>query len=543
VRRFAVAVLVLSAARAGAVDIQTPGDPVHVDGTSTSIGAWHAPNGNGTSCDDRYGELLERLNVSASYGPWVAGIRLDGSLYLNRPQATDFSALIPCSPNELIDRYFNSVIPEKIWAGYNGRNLEVTLGDSYVTFGRGLSLSLRKTDQLGLDTSSRGARVKLDVERVSAIIVAGFTNINNIDEATGRFAYDPNDLVTGGQVMTQLADGIKLGADAVVFSFHNPPPGSVGTPGMSPYGARWLNAGPIFDAPRLTPWLGVYAEGIMQRRTDINGQSQTGFGAYGTATVRMGAVTALLEGKAYGDLAIVQPQFPAASAVEFAPVQYAVAPTAERVLQPLEHPQRNIYGGRLRIDWAIRQGITVYVNDGLFRDAEGYQMPGTGDLAAGTVHDPYGGVDLLFGPLHIQAEGGWRGVFLPDYGPPVRGDGHLDFLAVADLGSGSSVEFHATELARSEVLTFGPDNWHEGTLVVGYRKRPWFAVNGILDYSTQTGQAQNWYPGGQAEFDFNDSSNIRVFGGASRGGLKCVNGICRIFPPFQGVKATLTLRF
>ncbi len=37
--------------------------------------------------------------------------------------------------------------------------------------------------------------------------------------------------------------------------------------------------------------------------------------------------------------------------------------------------------------------ITVYVNDGLFRDAEGYQDPNTFDLKAGTIHDPYAGIE------------------------------------------------------------------------------------------------------------------------------------------------------
>jgi len=534
---------------AGAVDIPTPGDPVHIDGTSTSIGAWHAPNGNFTSCDDNYGELLERLNVSGNYGPWVVGVRLDGSLYLNTVQTPRdaMGSVPPCTSADLLSRYKNTVIPEKLWAGYNGRNVEVTVGDSYVTFGRGLSLSLRKTDQLGIDTSNRGARLKIDADRVSAILVAGATNINNIDEATGRYADDPNDLVVGGQVMNALHDGIKLGGEAVMFAFNNPVSSSV-PPDTHHFEERWLNAGPIFDAPRLTDWLGVYLEGMMQQRTDVFGNTKTAWAGYGTATARFGRVTALLEGKAYGGIAIVQPQF---QAIEFQSVQYSVAPTAERVLQPLEHTQHDIYGGRLRVDWSVVNGLTLYVNYGLFRDAQGYLNPDTSDLEAGVVHDPYVGLDWLVGRLHFQAEAGWRGVFVPKYGPPVRGDGHVDVLAVADLGRGNSIELHWTDLERLEVLPLANLAWREGTIVAGYRMRPWFALNGVFDYSTEGGQEgpfkgqalSGWFPGGAAEFDINDSSNIRVFGGASRGGLRCVSGVCRIFPPFQGVKATVTLRF
>jgi len=28
-----------------------------------------------------------------------------------------------------------------------------------------------------------------------------------------------------------------------------------------------------------------------------------------------------------------------------------------------------------------------------------------------------------------------------------------------------------------------------------------------------------------------------------RGGLKCVSGVCRVLPPFEGVKLSATLRF
>ncbi len=287
IRRAAALALALGAGAAWAVDIPTPAEPVHLDVTSTSIGAFHAPNGNTTGCDDDYGELLERLNINASWGQWVAGVRLDGSLYPDPPKSTDGQATLmglPCHTVELTDRYVNSIIPEKVWLGWQGRNIEITLGDSYVSFGRGLTLALRKTDQLGLDTSERGVRVKIDAERVSAILVAGVTNINNIDEATGRFANDPNDVVFGASVLGEIVDGIKIGGNVAETMFRQPTSGTP-IPGAPQYGERWLNAGPMFDAPRLTKWLGVYIEGVMQQRNPIDGPTQTGFGLYGTATV------------------------------------------------------------------------------------------------------------------------------------------------------------------------------------------------------------------------------------------------------------------
>jgi len=38
-------------------------------------------------------------------------------------------------------------------------------------------------------------------------------------------------------------------------------------------------------------------------------------------------------------------------------------------------------------------------------------------------------------------------------------------------------------------------------------------------------------------------SNVKLFGGQQRGGRKCTNGVCKVFPPSEGVRAELTMRF
>ncbi len=529
-------VLVAPPAAPAPVEIGT-----RVDATSTTIGAFHVPNNNRTSCDDNYGELLERLNVNGSHGNWVAGLRLDASGYVSKPRNSEVSGLPrPCLQVELANRYQESFLPEKVWLSWSNDFLEVTAGDSYVSFGRGLALSLRKTDELGLDNTQRGLRAKLNLDRLTGTLVAGFTNIGNLDESSGRTEPDPNDLVIGGQLDLRIKDGIRIGGHVVSFMFRQPVT-STAEPGVDrAFQERWLSAGPVFDAPRLTPWLGVYLEGIGQYRRSIDGHVESGYGLYGNSTIHLHPVTILLEGKVYGNLAVVQPRF---SAAEFQPVQYASPPTVERLLQEIEHPQRNVAGGRVKIDWSVTPSLAVFVNGGLFRDAEGFLDPDTVDIKPGTIVDPYAGVDAHVGPVRLQATVGWRSVHLAEVAGPIRSDAHLDVSAVAGFSGGSSVEFHAIHIERRKVLPFTDENWREGTLLLGYRLRPWFSVSGILDYTTETGTASTWYPGGTAELNLGESSSIRLFVGSSRGGLRCVSGVCRIFPPFSGAKATVTLRF
>ncbi|MBK7861871.1 MAG: hypothetical protein IPJ65_25300 [Archangiaceae bacterium] len=113
------------------------------------------------------------------------------------------------------------------------------------------------------------------------------------------------------------------------------------------------------------------------------------------------------------------------------------------------------------------------------------------------MHDPYAGAEVRLGSkVRLTAEAGWRWVMLPGFGPTVRGDGSLlTCLGAFELPWASSIEVHATHLERSKVLPFSNEQWRQGTLAISFRKRPWFAVSGILDYTTEAGQPQVWYPG------------------------------------------------
>ena len=42
---------------------------------------------------------------------------------------------------------------------------------------------------------------------------------------------------------------------------------------------------------------------------------------------------------------------------------------------------------------------------------------------------------------------------------------------------------------------------------------------------------------------FPKDSNLRLFAGQQRGALRCLNGVCKVFPDFTGARAELVLRF
>jgi len=68
----------------------------------------------------------------------------------------------------------------------------------------------------------------------------------------------------------------------------------------------------------------------------------------------------------------------------------------------------------------------------------------------------------------------------------------------------------------------------------------------MYEYSDQPPvQAPNYkhHYAGAVTYRFMPGSWFRVFYGSTRGGLKCSGGVCRVFPPFNGLKTEVTVRF
>jgi hypothetical protein len=476
-----------------------------IDVTSTTQGGWHTDG-------DTYGDIFERLNIATGTDAWTLAARFDTATFI--------------SPRS--DRVRDRYQVEKVWVGWAGRSIEAIAGDSYVSLGRGLALSLRKVDELGVDTTLRGGKLLVHEGPFDGTLAAGVANINNLDEATGKSVDDTGDLIGGLEARVSLFDLITVGVQGSAVAFED----GVGLVEGTRYGDRYYQVGPTIAAPRLTENFGFHLEGIAQiRDLELEENLATGFGLYGIATLYFGPATILIEGKAYGDLAPVAPRL---GLPEFAAVSYNNPPTVERVIQVIENPQRDIAGARVRYDHGFSPEFLAYVNYGAFRDF----------TAGGTIHDPYLGVEARWneGRSWALVSAGWR--ILDEGGAIATGDAHFEVDASQALSERWSLTLHALHLERKK---FAPplldQKFREGTLLLGVRFQPWLAASAGYDYTTEPTQPKVHSFNGAIEWYITPSSSLRLFGGAQRGGLKCASGVCRIFPPFEGVKLTATLRF
>ena len=492
------------------------GPRLPIDVTATTSTGWRTDRG--------YGEVFGRLNVSTRRDEWSAALRVDTATFISPPDPS------------VRDRY----TLEKASIGWTGRSLDLSLGDAYVSLGRGLGLSLRKVDELGIDTTLRGAKALLHHGDVSATVAVGYANINNVDETTGTSIDDPYDLIAGAQAQVMLGERVTVGTYGAAVTYRRP----LGLVPTDDYTDRSLQYGLTIDAPRLTKRVGVYLEGMGQVvSAEPAAEHPRGFGLYGTATAHLGKATLLFEGKAYHELTPVRPNLQQAA---FSAVAYNNPPTLERVLQIIENPQTNIAGGRLRADWTFSRRLLVYANYALFRDWVGFADPRTGEIRAGTIHDPYVGAEVRWDEARSWAIGaaGWRMVVLDDSGDGVRRDGHLTLDVSHALNACVSLTlqvFHQERAKRESVIL--DEQFREGTITAGFRVHPSFTAAAGYDYTTEHIQPKTHYFNGSFGWDLTTSSNLRLLVGSQRGGLRCVSGVCRIVPPFEGVRLTATLRF
>jgi hypothetical protein len=95
-----------------------------------------------------------------------------------------------------------------------------------------------------------------------------------------------------------------------------------------------------------------------------------------------------------------------------------------------------------------------------------------------------------------------------------------------------------------------PEAWNEGENLIALNYNPHFAFIFGYEYQTRPGQPVHYF-NGAIQYRSKDSEHwygmladsIRLFVGQRRSALRCVGGVCRVFPAFEGAKLELVSRF
>ncbi len=486
--------------------------PPSFNGTSTVLVEWHADNRNGDPRDDDYGDAISRTQLVLEGGGWYASTRLDGVFFRD-------------APHDGARR--DDLRVERVALGTEQQigafRLGVEAGDLYAQLGRGLVLSLRQMDELGVDVALRGAKVELtlpgDAWRMT--VLGGVTNSVNLEMQRLHFVEDPVDAVAGAR-----AEG-RAGATTI---------------GVHGAGVRAREAG-VFGNDHTASFgggvdtelgdatVGVEIDGQTRRRAGIH---DDGWAAYATATLPIGdRVFLLAELKHYASFEAMRGS---TSTGDRLPFGYSLPPTAEPEDQELLD-NTDITGGRILADVVVPWGdSTADVSLGLFRDrrfdqwfahAVGslerrWESGVSAEVAAGYRRE----WDVATGDLRraILAIGG-------DLTVPISGAWSVHG-AVRD-------ETHAEAVGQVRHV------FHRGTATLEAQSGEDLAVAGGFEWDTQgdvEGVADT-FAFGLVRWRASDALTLSGLFGTQRGGVKCLGGVCRTAPPFAGARLDASLRF
>jgi hypothetical protein len=244
-------------------------------------------------------------------------------------------------------------------------------------------------------------------------------------------------------------------------------------------------------------------------------------------------------------------------------VTYSLPPTTESITQDSAFGQFNacVDGGRYRADWRVQDGLVVSGQGAFYqsrseRDGGGCTASGTGIVPAGAskndykdrVVDAFTGVQWDFenNSSRVYATLGARDDQRPD--AVMYREGYVTYVVSKYLGDAMTVELNGRHRLRYEEGVNKDDageaqSWREGEHYTALKIAPKWVITQGVEYTTNNAFPTYYYNGNLLYRFWDGASNVRLFAGQQRGGLRCVSGVCRIFPAYEGVRAELTIRF
>ncbi len=679
---------------ARAVDVgDVGGKPLVIDVTNTSIFNYRFNNRNdadnkfSTKVDDNYGEWLDRLNIQASYWQFRLGVRVDAATYIGGINEKKINAIVADQTNldtdarrnsarnqyfqELNTRFRQTYYPSKLWVGWSRPGIDITVGDFYVQLGRGLVFSVRKVDELAIDTTVRGIKVQGDYKigpvTLRGTLFGGQMNPLRVDEQSGRrlngfgsplffgfptalpsYTYDYNsdtgkpylvtdlprpnyieDAVVGGRVeantkwvnvafnaaallrrslsldyqrclsaqkdRTDNPDGsVTKGACAAQFpAFSNSDASRIHD--------QIVNIGGSVHVPAIAKKLDLYVEvaGQLQSKGQVKtvdplGNPTTteadlrGLAVYANASLTLGPVSASAEFKHYRSFYPLTPNLdittPGFSGPEFSLITYSLPPTVEPIfVEPIAGAAPNlcIDGGRVRVDYRFNRDTSVYAWAGHYWSwselSPNNSQCDTSTANKTTTWDAAVGIDLAFegGRTFIKPFIGARttdgagvgevSIYKTDV---FYREGYIRYDIAKNIKGPFTLHFLGFHRYRYEPTVF-EHSWVEGENYTSLEWSPHLAATFGYEYQTKEGcragvnatltkpavpqQDLCHYFNGGITWRSNAGGKrtplkmlfdtVTLFVGQRRGALRCISGVCRQFPPFEGAKLELVSRF
>ena len=447
-------------------------------------------------------QILNQLDMTFSGTGYVFGIRTDSDL--------DFSPLQ--SHFSLAKRFFE----------LQTKNMNIRFGDFYDTLGRGLLFSLLKTfEREGLehvvDTTVDGAKIQFQNGPFSLDFMGGWID---------RQEKDKKDKIFGGSLAWKAGSFAEIRLNGMYSRLAK---GSF-------FGNKDVFMESVsLDIPEINRNIKFYGEFSLAQKKKYSGDHrQNGFGLYLESGLYFGNLSFLLEFKDYKYLDFEYNRSPLLESEDLDILANLFNDSAE-----------NIVGVSGKIDYFLPEiKLLIYSKYSYSED-----VPKEGSLvgrAERRISHFYGGIEkkfMDFGYWNVLA--GYRDErgAVPYFSVTHGHTFHYQFNLTYPLLPQWSLEadwkhkdFQGRFFSYFERRTFLSLHWtRRGVLTLFY---DWTTDPETLAFKNK----KDWVAV-QLELKISSSNMIRLFIGSSKGSVKCSGGICRYFPPFEGIRIEAILRF
>ena len=569
------------------------------------------PSQVATRANDHFGFASNRLILQATAGKVSVGVRVDSIWFFAAPEPTRLALDLTeeASPRdapsyfrtklneaglELSNRYIDWTYPAKYYLTYSSPTFEATLGDAGAQLGRGIVLSVRKQDELGSDTTIRGARVSFTQRgalTVKVTALGGELNPLRFDEASGRYLGVASDgdalhtLTEAGMPRAIATDFAPLGPDCARSPTCSYAPDRIaagqleltgsgfrlGTQGSALMRGAPLSEDLVRSAERivtlsqsvelmkLAPALSVYGEAAFQHLAQRAAPEplDAGYGLYVSAAYTPSALALTLEGRHYRRLFPLLANVKLARAREFSSLSYSQVPTTEPEDNDTELGSMNtcVSGGRLRADVQLTRGVRALGSAShylTYAESGSNEACVVSEADLNRVYDLYSGFalesedrrrhfELTLGGRLDRSE---RELTLAD-GTTSRlfyTEAYLRHVLDVPLGEHFALSLTGRHRRRSQAEGGPGVPWLEGEelLAVEWAEHTSFGVG--AEYDTRPGVPDTYFNAEVSHRPTRDS-RVSLFAGPRRGAQRCVGGICRLYPAFEGVRLDASVRF
>jgi hypothetical protein len=485
-----------------------------VSATNTLIGEARTDNRNRNDNDDSYNVLINRLTLVGTDGDLTANVRLDGIAFRERPRVAGSTS-----------GYRDDARIERLSVQARLGLLRATVGDFYRQLGRGIVLAVRKGDDNGVDLAIRGVELHYGSARHQLSGFAGRLNPANVDSVSQRFVNNTNDLIAGAAYEYSGLSGATIG----LYGTHLRPDEQL----VAGYQDRTSSGGAFVEMPAVREWLSLYAE-LDTQVQQLAGRPSQARAAYATADIHVADTTVLLEGLYLDGFE----QLGSNNLATGARLQVNRPPTLERIEDEVLN-SREVLGGRLRFEQYVPDlDLLLFVNGVLrlndFRDAHPLNQ----------LHG-HGGLELFYdhGRSRLGVSGGYRQE--RQRGKRIKTMTHVELDCLQALPRRLALHLTSVNELRTLRTVGGHNGFARGSTFFALQRAGTGELTFELGYDNQdnSGDVRNLFYAGILTWQARDALRVRATLGTQRGGIKCVSGVCRIYPAFAGARVEIVGRF